>query len=223
MSPILFWHLTSRDFKLQSVPVPGRSVRQAPCIPYSLAALSWSRRSGRVYRGIWDLQPVTDSFSVTGVFGSNRSIPLARTQMQLLKNHYPDVRKFAVQPKRRIWEWEGEAGGSDYNVASHSLACCVSVIAKVRFLCRGLPIWRPCTTCICCKGEAAVVESSCKLYLQLYWLQVVKQLYLMGCYEISLGDTIGVGTPGQFHKGLSGRVTCDLSVPQGQWTPCWES
>lgn len=28
-------------------------------------------------------------------------------------------------------------------------------------------------------------------------LQVAKKLYDMGCYEISLGDTIGVGTPGE--------------------------
>jgi len=27
---------------------------------------------------------------------------------------------------------------------------------------------------------------------------VAKELYDMGCFEISLGDTIGVGTPGQF-------------------------
>ena len=26
--------------------------------------------------------------------------------------------------------------------------------------------------------------------------QVAKALYEMGCYEISLGDTIGIGTPG---------------------------
>jgi len=28
---------------------------------------------------------------------------------------------------------------------------------------------------------------------------VAKELYDMGCSEISLGDTIGVGTPGQIH------------------------
>lgn len=27
-------------------------------------------------------------------------------------------------------------------------------------------------------------------------VQVAKSLYEMGCYEISLGDTVGVGTPG---------------------------
>ncbi|XP_034538636.1 3-hydroxy-3-methylglutaryl-CoA lyase, cytoplasmic isoform X2 [Notolabrus celidotus] len=32
--------------------------------------------------------------------------------------------------------------------------------------------------------------------------QVAKRLYDMGCYEISLGDTIGVGTPGSMHKML---------------------
>ncbi|XP_067421586.1 3-hydroxymethyl-3-methylglutaryl-CoA lyase, cytoplasmic isoform X6 [Emydura macquarii macquarii] len=31
---------------------------------------------------------------------------------------------------------------------------------------------------------------------------VSKQLYSMGCYEISLGDTIGVGTPGSMKKML---------------------
>lgn len=32
--------------------------------------------------------------------------------------------------------------------------------------------------------------------------QVAKRLYGMGCYEISLGDTIGVGTPGSMLKML---------------------
>lgn len=27
---------------------------------------------------------------------------------------------------------------------------------------------------------------------------VAKKLYEMGCYEISLGDTIGIGSPGKF-------------------------
>lgn len=31
---------------------------------------------------------------------------------------------------------------------------------------------------------------------------VVKRLYTMGCYEISLGDTIGVGTPGGMSEML---------------------
>lgn len=31
---------------------------------------------------------------------------------------------------------------------------------------------------------------------------MAKQLYEMGCYEISLGDTIGVGTPGSMLKML---------------------
>ena len=32
---------------------------------------------------------------------------------------------------------------------------------------------------------------------------VAKTLLDMGCYEISLGDTIGVGTPGTIHSMLS--------------------
>ncbi|XP_077402755.1 hydroxymethylglutaryl-CoA lyase, mitochondrial isoform X2 [Vanacampus margaritifer] len=33
--------------------------------------------------------------------------------------------------------------------------------------------------------------------------QVAKRLYSMGCYEISLGDTIGVGTPGSMREMLA--------------------
>lgn len=35
---------------------------------------------------------------------------------------------------------------------------------------------------------------------------MAKKLYSMGCYEISLGDTIGVGTPGSMHKMLSAVI-----------------
>ena len=35
---------------------------------------------------------------------------------------------------------------------------------------------------------------------------VAERLYKMGCYEISLGDTIGVGTPGQSESvSLAGK------------------
>lgn len=33
-------------------------------------------------------------------------------------------------------------------------------------------------------------------------MQVAKRLHSMGCYEISLGDTIGVGTPGSMSQML---------------------
>lgn len=36
--------------------------------------------------------------------------------------------------------------------------------------------------------------------------EVAKKLYSMGCYEISLGDTIGVGTPGSMTKMLSAVI-----------------
>ena len=34
-------------------------------------------------------------------------------------------------------------------------------------------------------------------------LQVAKRLFDMGCYEVSLGDTIGVGTPGDIKEVLT--------------------
>ncbi|CAH6876092.1 Hmgcll1 [Phodopus roborovskii] len=39
-------------------------------------------------------------------------------------------------------------------------------------------------------------------YQQFAFQQVSKRLYAMGCYEISLGDTIGVGTPGSMKMML---------------------
>lgn len=41
--------------------------------------------------------------------------------------------------------------------------------------------------------------------------QVAKRLYSMGCYEISLGDTIGVGTPGSMAQMLE-AVTKEVPV-----------
>lgn len=41
--------------------------------------------------------------------------------------------------------------------------------------------------------------------------RVAKALFDMGCYEVSLGDTIGVGTPGQSVGCGADRATaCDL-------------
>jgi pyruvate/oxaloacetate carboxyltransferase len=39
-------------------------------------------------------------------------------------------------------------------------------------------------------------------YQEFAFQQVSKRLYGMGCYEISLGDTIGVGTPGSMKMML---------------------
>ncbi|XP_061601168.1 3-hydroxy-3-methylglutaryl-CoA lyase, cytoplasmic [Cololabis saira] len=41
--------------------------------------------------------------------------------------------------------------------------------------------------------------------------EVAKRLYEMGCYEISLGDTIGIGTPGSMFKMLQ-RVKRDVPI-----------
>lgn len=46
------------------------------------------------------------------------------------------------------------------------------------------------------------------MFYVLYW-QVAVRLREMGCYEISLGDTIGVGTPGSMSLLLS-HITEEL-------------
>lgn len=50
------------------------------------------------------------------------------------------------------------------------------------------------STVVGCPYEGAVAPSAV--------VKVVEALYQMGCYEISLGDTIGVGTPGTMRRML---------------------
>lgn len=42
-------------------------------------------------------------------------------------------------------------------------------------------------------------------------VRVVRQLYAMGCYEISLGDTIGIGTPGKA-RALIQACACEVPL-----------
>lgn len=44
-------------------------------------------------------------------------------------------------------------------------------------------------------------------YNRLFYQQVAHTMYQMGCYEISLGDTIGVGTPGSMRRMLEEVMT----------------
>jgi isopropylmalate/homocitrate/citramalate synthase len=46
-----------------------------------------------------------------------------------------------------------------------------------------------------------------EMYLLTY-LQAALSLYNMGCYEVSLGDTIGVGTPGTMRAMLEEVTKC---------------
>jgi hydroxymethylglutaryl-CoA lyase len=61
-----------------------------------------------------------------------------------------------------------------------------------------LPVRGYVSTIIGCPYEGAVAPK------KVAW--VAKTLYQMGCYEISLGDTIGVGTPVKFKKMLDAVV-----------------
>ena len=65
--------------------------------------------------------------------------------------------------------------------------------------------------------------TSIAIYFFLIFLQqVTKNLFEMGCYEVSLGDTIGVGTPGKVetpnysctYGNRSFRLRIDLSTPR---------
>lgn len=45
--------------------------------------------------------------------------------------------------------------------------------------------------------------------------KVVEKMLEMGCYEISLGDTIGVGTPGTIRKMLEDVLVCIVNSMEG--------
>jgi hydroxymethylglutaryl-CoA lyase len=45
--------------------------------------------------------------------------------------------------------------------------------------------------------------------------RVVEKMLEMGCYEISLGDTIGVGTPGTIRKMLEDVLVCIVNSMKG--------
>ena len=65
-----------------------------------------------------------------------------------------------------------------------------------------------------------VLLTSLAIYFFLICLQqVTKNLFEMGCYEVSLGDTIGVGTPGKVETPVtygnrSFRLYIDLPTPR---------
>ena len=51
---------------------------------------------------------------------------------------------------------------------------------------------------MCLKNEKCIKALAKRLITS----QVAKRLYELGCYEVSLGDTVGVGTPGSMAKML---------------------
>lgn len=100
------------------------------------------------------------------------------------------------------------------------------VFQQVCLLCSRLPLWRTNWTFQSCRGEKTTSEH-CSLTPNSVLLtdlrgacdvapQVAKRMYEMGCYEISLGDTIGIGTPGSMCKMLQSVIkevpACALAV-----------
>ena len=60
---------------------------------------------------------------------------------------------------------------------------------------------------VCLKNEKCVWWSAKRPITS----QVAKRLYEMGCYEVSLGDTVGVGTPGSMAamlRSVTREVPC---------------
>jgi len=56
--------------------------------------------------------------------------------------------------------------------------------------------------CIITSGNLAIHANMRSDHFE-HVLQVAKMMFDLGCYEISLGDTIGVGTPGSMRNMIS--------------------
>ncbi|CAL8294482.1 unnamed protein product [Arctogadus glacialis] len=153
-------------------------------------------------------------------FVSPKWVPQMADQMEVMKGirRKPGVSYPVLTPNLKGFQAAVEAGASEvaiFGAASElfskkNINCSVEeslqrfeqvmVAAKAA----GVPV-RGYVSCVLgCPYEGKVAPAKVA--------QVAKRLYSMGCYEISLGDTIGVGTPGGMSEML--EAVCKV-VPVG--------
>ncbi len=103
------------------------------------------------------------------------------------------LRKWLVQPIKQGFLWEGKTPtDSTFQCLSYFSITQCFYLWKI-FSCSVIPSYVSCV--LGCPYEGKVSPSKVA--------EVAKRLYSMGCYEISLGDTIGVGTPGGMTEMLN--------------------
>lgn len=146
-----------------------------------------------------------------GSFVSPRWIPQMADSGQVLTTLHRrrGVRYTALTPNRRGLEDAMAAGADEVAVfaaaseafSQHNINCSIAEsVERFREVCEqasaaGLPV-RGYVSCVLgCPYQGAVSESA--VY------DVTRRLLDLGCYEVSLGDTIGVGTAGRVESLLS--------------------
>lgn len=158
------------------------------------------------------------SIEVTS-FVSPKWVPQMSDNAEVLQRitEYPDVNYSVLVPNMKGLAGAVEAGAKEIAIfgavsetfTMKNINCTVaqsnetfSKVAKVA-LDKGLRV-RGYLSCVCgCPYEGAVHPTAVA--------KAADSLYSMGCYEISLGDTIGVGTPGTMRAMLE-EVTKHIPV-----------
>ncbi len=103
------------------------------------------------------------------------------------------LRRWWEQPITRGFLWEGKTPvDCTFQCLSYFSITQCSYFRKI-FSCSVIPSYVSCV--LGCPYEGKVSPNKVA--------EVAKRLYSMGCYEISLGDTIGVGTPGGMTEMLN--------------------
>uniref|UniRef100_A0A8C5PV58 hydroxymethylglutaryl-CoA lyase n=2 Tax=Leptobrachium leishanense TaxID=445787 RepID=A0A8C5PV58_9ANUR len=152
-------------------------------------------------------------------FVSSRWVPQMSDHTEVMQGirKYPGVRYPVLTPNMQGFNSAIEAGATEISVfgaASQSFSekninCNIEESMKkfedvVKAACNlSLPVRGYVSCALGCPYEGNISAQKVA--------EVSKRLYSMGCYEVSLGDTIGVGTPGSMRKML-GAVMKEIPV-----------
>lgn len=164
----------------------------------------------------------------TGSFVSPKWVPQMADSLEVMENmsRLNDVRYAALTPNMQGFEQAIKANADEVAIFAaasesfsqknincsieESLARFLPIIAQAKQL--KLPV-RGYVSCILgCPYEGRISPENAKLHFNKV-KQVTQQLLDMGCYEVSLGDTIGTGTP-VFTQQLLETLLMDIPANQ---------
>ena len=163
-----------------------------------------------------------------GSFVSPKWVPQMADSLEVMENmsRLNDVRYAALTPNMQGFEQAIKANADEvaiFAAASESFSqkninCSIEeslerflpIMAQAKKL--GIPV-RGYVSCILgCPYEGRISPENAKLHFNKV-KQVTQQLLDMGCYEVSLGDTIGTGTP-KFTQQLLETLLTDIPANQ---------
>ncbi|XP_055972869.1 3-hydroxymethyl-3-methylglutaryl-CoA lyase, cytoplasmic isoform X2 [Sorex fumeus] len=143
-------------------------------------------------------------------FVSSRWVPQMADHTEVMKgiHQYPDIRYPVLTPNLQGFYHAIAAGATEISVfgaaselfSKKNINCSIEesmekfeeVVKSARHM--SIPVRGYVSCALGCPYEGSITPQKVT--------EVSKRLYGMGCYEISLGDTIGVGTPGSMKRML---------------------